>query len=55
MEIAATGDAAARRVASSASQHVESVKALHARMVLMMVMSLEMTQTLTPKAFDIVE
>ena len=53
MEIAATGDAAARRMVSSASQHVEFVKALHARMVFMMV--LKKTQTLTPEAFDMVD
>ena len=38
---------------SIASQHVEFVKALHARMVFMMV--LKKTQTLTPEAFDMVD
>ena len=51
MEIAATGDAAARRMGSSASQHVEFVKALHARMLFMMLLK---TQTLTSEAFDMV-
>ena len=53
MEIATTGDAAARRMVSSASQHVEFLKALHARMVFMMV--LKKTQTLIPEAFDMVD
>ena len=44
--------AAARRMMSSVSQHAEIAKALHARIVLMME-SLEKTQTLTPEALTL--
>ena len=43
MEIAATGDAAARRMRSCASQLVESVKALHVKTAVMMLLNLKMT------------
>ena len=53
MVIAATGDAVARRMVSSASQHVEFAKALHARMLFMM--ELKKTQTLIAEAFHMVD
>jgi hypothetical protein len=43
MEIAATDDAAARRMGSHVSQPVDSVKELHAKIVFMMMMSLKKT------------
>ena len=42
MEIAATGDAAARRMGSRASRPVESAKALHAKTAVMMLLNLKM-------------
>ena len=45
--------AAARRMMSSGSKHVQIAKALHARIVLMMD-SREKTQTMTPNRFDAV-
>ena len=53
-EIVATDGAAVRRAMSSASQHVEIAKELHARIALMME-SLEKTQTLTYEAIDIIK
>ena len=50
LEIAATGsDAAAIKMVLCASQHFKFVKALHARMLV--IMMLKNTQTLTPEAF----
>jgi len=40
MQIAATGRAAAKRMGSRASRSVESVKALHAKIAAMVVLSL---------------
>jgi len=54
MEIAATGGAAARRMGSRASRPVESVKAIHAEIVVMMLLSLKKTYTMTLEASDIV-
>ena len=51
-EIVATDSATVRRTMSSASQHVEIAKELHARIALMME-SLEKTQTLINEAIDI--
>ena len=43
MKIAATGDAAARRMGSSAYQPVESVKVLHEEIAVTIVLSLKKT------------
>jgi len=54
MEIAGTGGAAARRTGSRACRHVESVKALHAEIAVMMVLNLQKIWTMTVEPSEIV-
>lgn len=54
MEIAEIGGVAARRMGSRAFRPVASVKALHAKLAVMIMLSLEKTQTMTLEASGIV-